>query len=142
MRIKAFIAASLAAFAFVGARRAGDRALRRHQRRPARDREGCRCRRDRGVLEAWGSTGGARTTATHGGFDFSGASDGGAAYTAIVYRTADSPTMRAAIENPGGHLSAPQPYPLQYTPWSWDRIVVHEESVGARHRTIVFGGSR
>ena len=93
-------------------------------------------------LEAWGSTGGARTTATHGGFDFSGASDGGAAYTAIVYRTADSPTMRAAIENPGGHLSAPQLYPLQYTPWSWDRIVVHEESVGARHRTIVFGGGR
>ena len=83
-----------------------------------------------------------RTAGTRAGFDFTGVGDGGQAWTGLVYRTGDGPTMRAAIELPAGHLSAPEPYPLVDTPWSWSRIRVLDDPVSAGRHGAAFAGPR
>ena len=82
-------------------------------------------------LESTGDDGVGRTGATRAGFDFACTSGGGAAYTGIVYRVGDGSTMRAAIENPGGHLSAPVVYGEdQGNPWwDWSRITVYDRPI-------------
>ena len=92
-------------------------------------------------LEAVADGTSSRTAGTRAGFDFTGVGDSGQSWTGLVYRTGTGPTMRAAVELPAGELSAPAPYPLANTPWSWDRIRVFEEPVSAGRHTAVLAAA-
>ena len=93
-------------------------------------------------LEAIADGTSSRTAGTRAGFDFTGTGGDGQAWTGLVYRTGDGPTMRAAIELPAGHLSAPEPYPLVDTPWAWSRIRVLDDPVSAGRHGAAFAGPR
>ena len=92
-------------------------------------------------LEAVADGTSSRTAGTRAGFDFTGVGDSGQSWTGLVYRTGTGTTMRAAVELPAGELSAPAPYPLANTPWSWDRIRVFDEPVSAGRHTAVLAAA-
>ena len=67
-----------------------------------------------------------RTNGTRAGFDFHCTADGGQGWTSIVWWNGlpGGLTYRAAIEIPGGHLSAPEVY--TNNPWAWADVAVFD----------------
>ena len=79
-----------------------------------------------------------RTNGTRSGFDFNCTSDGGQGYTGLVWWNGlpGGRTYRAAIELPGGHLSAPEVY--EGNPWAWGDVAVFDGPIepGAGHHRL------